>query len=152
MALYRALINRERMRMDLAIETGRGSHLHELDQLKSQFFANISHEFRTPLTLLSSPLRRLQEDPSSGTRELFSTMARNARRLGRLIDQLLDLSRLEADRMPARWKHGDWVRYLRLSPHHSKPWPNRRRSFSRPVGPILRRPGGRCPTWWTRSS
>ena len=73
----------------LAIERAEASHLQELDQLKSRFFANISHEFRTPLTLLTSPLRKLQEDPSTGTTELFGTMARNARRLGRLIDQLL---------------------------------------------------------------
>ena len=111
--IYRQLLNRERMRMDLVIERAEASHLHELDQLKSRFFANISHEFRTPLTLLSSPLRKLQEDPSTGTPELFGTMARNARRLGRLIDQLLDLSRLEADSMPTHWRHGDWVQFLK---------------------------------------
>ncbi|MFT5314557.1 MAG: signal transduction histidine kinase/ligand-binding sensor domain-containing protein [Candidatus Krumholzibacteriia bacterium] len=111
---YRLLLNRERMRMALELERSEASHLQNLDQLKSRFFANISHEFRTPLTLLMSPLRRLQDDPSSGTPELFGTMSRNARRLGRLIDQLLDLSRLEADRMPSRWRHGEWCRYMRV--------------------------------------
>jgi signal transduction histidine kinase/ligand-binding sensor domain-containing protein/DNA-binding response OmpR family regulator len=111
--VYRQLLNRERMRMALEIERAEASHLQNLDQLKSRFFTNISHEFRTPLTLLMSPLKRLQEDPTSGSPELFGTMARNARRLGRLIDQLLDLSRLEADRMPARWRHGDWCQYLK---------------------------------------
>jgi signal transduction histidine kinase/ligand-binding sensor domain-containing protein/DNA-binding response OmpR family regulator len=111
--VYRALINRERMHMALEMERAEASHLQNLDHLKSRFFANISHEFRTPLTLLMSPLQRLQEDPASGTPELFGTMARNARRLGRLIDQLLDLSRLEADRMPSRWRHGDWCQFMR---------------------------------------
>ncbi len=111
--VYRHLLNRERMRMALEIERNEASNLQNLDQLKSRFFTNISHEFRTPLTLLMSPLQRLQEDPNSGSPELFGTMARNARRLGRLIDQLLDLSRLEADRMPVRWRHGDWEKYLR---------------------------------------
>jgi len=110
---YRLLINRERVHLALQIERSEARHLQDLDRLKSRFFANISHEFRTPLTLLSSPLARLQEDPASGSRDLFTTMARNARRLGRLIDQLLDLSRLEADRMPARWRHGDWLQYLK---------------------------------------
>jgi len=111
--VYRMLLNRERMRMALEMERAEGMHLHNLDQLKSRFFANISHEFRTPLTLLLSPLQKLQEDPSSGSPELFGTMARNARRLGRLIDQLLDLSRLEADRMPARWRRGEWCQFLK---------------------------------------
>lgn len=111
--VYRVLINRERMRMALELERTEASHLQNLDQLKSRFFANISHEFRTPLTLLMSPLPGLQENPASGSPELFGTMARNARRLGRLIDQLLDLSRLEADRMPARWRHGDWCQFMR---------------------------------------
>jgi signal transduction histidine kinase/ligand-binding sensor domain-containing protein/DNA-binding response OmpR family regulator len=111
--IYRALINRERMHMALEIERAEASHLQNLDHLKSRFFANISHEFRTPLTLLMSPLQRLQADPTSGSPELFGTMARNARRLGRLIDQLLDLSRLEADRMPSRWRHGDWCQFMR---------------------------------------
>ncbi len=111
--IYRQVINRERMRTALQIERAEASHLHELDQLKSRFFANISHEFRTPLTLLLSPLQRLQEDPSSGSPELFGTMARNARRLARLVDQLLDLSRLEADRMPVRWRRAEWVHYMR---------------------------------------
>jgi len=110
---YRMLLNRERIRMDLEIERAEAGHLQDLDQLKSRFFANLSHEFRTPLTLLASPLPRLQEDPASGSAELFKTMARNARRLGRLIDQLLDLSRLEAERMPSRWRHGDWLKYVR---------------------------------------
>ncbi|MDX2474958.1 MAG: response regulator, partial [Candidatus Krumholzibacteria bacterium] len=112
--VYRLLLNRERMRMALELERSEASHLQNLDQLKSRFFANISHEFRTPLTLLMSPLRRLQDDPTSGTPELFGTMSRNARRLGRLIDQLLDLSRLEADRMPSRWRQGEWCRYMRV--------------------------------------
>jgi signal transduction histidine kinase/ligand-binding sensor domain-containing protein/DNA-binding response OmpR family regulator len=111
--VYRQIVNRERMRTALEIERAEARHLQDLDQLKSRFFANISHEFRTPLTLLSAPLRRLQDDPQSGSAELFGTMARNARRLARLIDQLLDLSRLEADRMPARWRRGDWLTYLR---------------------------------------
>jgi len=111
--IYRQLILRERMRLALEMERAEASHLQSLDHLKSRFFANISHEFRTPLTLLMSPLQRLQEDPTSGSPELFTTMARNARRLGRLIDQLLDLSRLEADRMPSQWKQGDWCQYLR---------------------------------------
>ena len=75
--------------------------LVELDQIKSRFFANISHELRTPLTLLLAPLetllRRFGLDPE--TKELLFTMHSNGMRLLKLINDLLDLVRLESGRM-----------------------------------------------------
>ena len=75
--------------------------LRELDQIKSRFFANISHELRTPLTLLIAPLetllRRFNLDPE--TKELLVTMHSNGMRLLKLINDLLDLVRLESGRM-----------------------------------------------------
>ncbi|KPK16058.1 MAG: hypothetical protein AMJ62_07195 [Myxococcales bacterium SG8_38] len=69
----------------------------EVDHLKSEFFANISHELRTPLTLILSPvedlLARLAPSPE---RDALSVVRRNAARLLRMIDDLLDLARLEA--------------------------------------------------------
>ncbi|HEX3890152.1 MAG TPA: HAMP domain-containing sensor histidine kinase [Verrucomicrobiae bacterium] len=77
--------------------------LVELDRLKSRFFANISHELRTPLTLLLSPLESLMQRADNsfdtGTREVFDTMHANAMRLLKLINDLLDLIRLESGRM-----------------------------------------------------
>ena len=113
LGVFRSLINRERIRLALEMERSEARQLQKLDHLKSQFFTNISHEFRTPLTLLTAPLQRLQADPQSGNAELFETMGRNARRLARLIDQLLDLSRLEADRLPSHWRQGNWSQYLK---------------------------------------
>ena len=74
--------------------------LEELDRLKTRFFANISHEFRTPLTLILGPL----DDALAGRHgpldeavvHQFEVMQRNARHLLNLINQLLDLSKLEA--------------------------------------------------------
>jgi signal transduction histidine kinase len=74
--------------------------LLELDQAKSRFFANISHELRTPLTLLIAPLENLiqrfgrQSDPD--TQNLLGTMQANGMRLLKLINDLLDLVRLES--------------------------------------------------------
>ena len=72
--------------------------LQELDALKSNFFANISHEFRTPLTLISGPLQQKLEDQSLATSERgeLEMMQRNSERLLNLVDQVLDLSKLES--------------------------------------------------------
>jgi signal transduction histidine kinase len=77
--------------------------LKELDQVKSRFFANISHELRTPLTLLLAPLetllRRFNRSLDQDTRELLVTMQSNGMRLLKLINDLLDLVRMESGRM-----------------------------------------------------
>ena len=78
--------------------------LVELDQVKGRFFANISHELRTPLTLLIAPLeallRRYSADPE--TKDLLVTMQSNGMRLLKLINDLLDLVRLESGVMQVR--------------------------------------------------
>src|SRR5205814_443785 len=80
--------------------------LKELDQIKSRFFANISHELRTPLTLLLAPLEALLHqrgrvtDPD--TRGLLTTMHSNGMRLLKLINDLLDLVRLESGRLEVK--------------------------------------------------
>ena len=77
--------------------------LVELDRVKSRFFANVSHELRTPLTLLLTPLQTLiQEHGSalgSATRDLLLIMRSNGMRLLKLINDLLDLVRLESGKM-----------------------------------------------------
>jgi signal transduction histidine kinase len=74
--------------------------LKQLDEVKSRFFANISHELRTPLTLLLSPLETLLNRFKSAfdeeTRDLLGTMQSNGMRLLKLINDLLDLVRLES--------------------------------------------------------
>ena len=80
--------------------------LVELDQIKSRFFANISHELRTPLTLLLAPLESLMQRFSRAfdedTRNLLTTMHANGMRLLKLINDLLDLVRLESGRMEVK--------------------------------------------------
>jgi len=69
----------------------------EVDRLKNEFFANISHELRTPLTLILSPVNELLAKlPPSAERDALAVVHRNAVRLLRMIDDLLDLARLEA--------------------------------------------------------
>ncbi|MEO5600560.1 MAG: ATP-binding protein [Cyclobacteriaceae bacterium] len=92
----------------------RAEHLSELDDLKSRFFANISHEFRTPITLILGPLKDLyngtaKEDPKT----VIGAVLRNGSRLLRLINQLLDLSKIEAGKMQLHAACIDLVEFLR---------------------------------------
>ncbi len=92
----------------------RAEHLSELDNLKTRFFANISHEFRTPITLILGPLKDLYSKANSEDQKtVFGTMMRNGQRLMRLINQLLDLSKLEAGKMGLQTTKTDLVQFLR---------------------------------------
>jgi signal transduction histidine kinase len=78
----------------------------ELDQIKSRFFANISHELRTPLTLLIAPLENLLHrfNLDAETKNLLATMHSNGMRLLKLINDLLDLVRLESGRLEVKYE------------------------------------------------
>ena len=77
--------------------------LQEMDEIKSRFFTNISHEFRTPLTLIKGPAEQMLNKSYSGKPEkAFNLILRNANRLLQLINQLLDLSKLESGTVELR--------------------------------------------------
>lgn len=87
--------------------------LHEADQMKLRFFINISHEFRTPLTLILGPAEQiLAMHPAPVISENTLLIQRNAKRLLRLVNQLLDLRRLETGNMKLHAVEGDIVFYL----------------------------------------
>ncbi|MCW5556639.1 MAG: response regulator [Verrucomicrobiae bacterium] len=110
-ALYNRLRRREfKLRFELnrnqALLEENNRKLKELDEIKGRFFANISHELRTPLTLLLAPLEALREPGARlGNEEVsahLQTMHANGMRLLKLINDLLDLVRLESGRMTVR--------------------------------------------------
>jgi len=83
--------------------------LRELDEMKSRFFANISHEFRTPLTLIAGPVESRLNNPSIPADEKsdLEMINRNSRQLLSLVDQLLVLSKLESDNLQLCLEKGD---------------------------------------------
>ncbi|HEY8560825.1 MAG TPA: ATP-binding protein [Pyrinomonadaceae bacterium] len=95
-------------------ERQRAAALAELDRAKTEFFSNVSHEFRTPLTLmlgnLEEVLRRDGEVPAA-EREQIETAHRNSLRLLKLVNNLLDFSRLEAGKTHAHFEPTDLARY-----------------------------------------
>ncbi|MBF6600983.1 MAG: PAS domain S-box protein [Dehalococcoidia bacterium] len=92
-------------------ERERAERLAEIDRAKTTFFTNISHEFRTPLTLMLGPLAEALSDTDDADpavqRERLDTAHRNATRLLRLVNGLLDFSRIEAGRVDAAYERVD---------------------------------------------
>jgi signal transduction histidine kinase/DNA-binding response OmpR family regulator len=105
---------RYRMRNQIRIAAIEASKLKDLDNLKSKFFSNISHELRTPLTLIKGPVEQLLDqidDPEQ--KKLLMLMKLNTERLLELINQLLDLSKLESGQYKIRVAKGDVAPFIR---------------------------------------
>ncbi|MFD2934437.1 ATP-binding protein [Spirosoma flavum] len=93
----RVRINRIHLRSRMELREQESIQLKHLDEIKSRFFANITHEFRTPLTLILTPLEQVLNDSTdSPYHGRLSLIYRNANRLLRLINELLDLAKLDA--------------------------------------------------------
>ena len=88
----------------------KAEELAELDQAKTAFFSNISHEFRTPLTLIMGPVQHLRDLLSGGDQRVLDELDvvhRNGLRLGKLVNTLLDFARIEAGRVQAHYEPVD---------------------------------------------
>ena len=90
--------------------------LLEMDQLKSRLFSNISHELRTPLTLIMSPLEEILSDEPGikPSRKTILMMQRNTKRLLNLVNQMLDLSKLDAGSLKQELVKEDIVKFIRV--------------------------------------
>lgn len=107
-------LNQLRQRQEMELKRRESEQLKAVDELKTRFFSNITHEFRTPLTLILSPAQKMLTEPKHDetTRKSLFSIHRNAHQLLRLINQLLDLSKLESGGMKlslARGKIHDFV-------------------------------------------
>ena len=89
--------------------------LRELDAVKTKFFTNISHEFRTPLTLITSPVQDLlSKKNDAATTQALQVVDRNAKVLTKLTNQILELSKLEAGELSLQVAPGDFVGFLKV--------------------------------------
>lgn len=88
--------------------------LHEIDEMKFRFFTNISHEFRTPLTLIINPVEKLlNESKSEEDKTLLSIIQRNANGLLELVNQLLDFRKLDVHKDALNISVGDVVAFIK---------------------------------------
>lgn len=103
----------EQTKRDAELQKTKADQLAELDKIKTRFFANLSHEFRTPLTLIIAPLQDQLDRPDKDIlRPKAEVMLRSASRLLTLINELLDLSKLEEGKLKLRASEADIVFFL----------------------------------------
>jgi signal transduction histidine kinase/DNA-binding response OmpR family regulator/ligand-binding sensor domain-containing protein len=101
----------------------RNRQIHELDQLKLRLFTDISHELKTPLTLISLPLQKLLDKSKSKSenKEGLELIYTNVQRLNNLVNQVVDFRRLEAGKIQLEVSPGDLVQHLRNISSYYKP-------------------------------
>ena len=106
-------LNRLRLNDQLDLEKMEAERLKQLDLVKSDFFSNVTHEFRTPLTLILGHLEQVIPNISDerAKKELI-VVKRNAKLLEKLINQLLDIAKIEADKMDLDLRKGNIVPLL----------------------------------------
>ena len=93
-------------------EQAESRRLKELDEFKSRFYTNITHEFRTPLTVIQGLADQIKENPRWKVQEQLDLIKNNSQKLLSLINQLLNLSRLEAGKLEPEYLQADIVKYL----------------------------------------
>lgn len=106
--------SRWQMQMELKMEYDRSDRLKQLNDYKTKLYTNLSHEFRTPLTLIAAPVKKLLKGknlPDSAIKDL-SLVERSADRLVGLVDQLLELSKLESGFVKLKVTHGNLELFL----------------------------------------
>lgn len=126
---------RWKLQLQLQLEHERAERLRDLDQFKSRFYTNITHEFRTPLTVIQG-----MTDQIEGNDKAKILIRRNSDRLLEMVNQLLDLSKLETNSLETNWIQGDvipFLRYLTESCHSLAQDKNISLSFFSKVDTIL---------------
>lgn len=102
---------RMRLARELKLEIMRRETYKEINQTKMAFFTNISHEFKTPLTLILGPIETLLETATEGQRKMLLIMKQNAERLLRLISQIMDMRKIDTNQMKLCPSMGDIVSF-----------------------------------------
>ncbi len=110
----RILLERQRLKFDAEHERIEAERMQQVDAIKTRFFTNISHEFRTPLTLIISPLEKIiAQTKDEQTRNHMVLIHRNARRLMSMVNQLLDFRKMEFQKLEVKKSWGDMVTFIR---------------------------------------
>jgi DNA-binding response OmpR family regulator/nitrogen-specific signal transduction histidine kinase len=110
----RIRIERLKLKSEIKFEKLTREQEQKLSESKTQFFTNVAHEFRTPLSLIMIPLESLMEtsEVPAGLRERIYTAHKNASRMKRLVNELLEFNKLEAGSLQLNVQHGELVQFI----------------------------------------
>ncbi|WP_158858871.1 hybrid sensor histidine kinase/response regulator transcription factor [Lunatibacter salilacus] len=109
----RQLLTKEREKFRRLEERRETQRIKELDELKTRFFTNVSHEFKTPLTLILAPVEKLlRKNTDESDRKQFLTIQKNGKRLLQLINQILDVKNIEKGSIDFNPSKGDIVLFV----------------------------------------
>lgn len=110
----RMVIQRASLRFAVENERQESRRMHEMDMMKIRFFTNMSHELRTPLSLILAPVDKLLSSPGQPHPEKqYALIRRNARRLLRLVNQLLDFRKIGINELKLHATQGDILRFIK---------------------------------------
>ncbi len=110
---FRFKVNKARLQSQLHFEKNEAKRVKELDAIKTQLYANITHEFRTPLTVILGMANQIKNDPQKYLQSGVDMIVRNGENLLKLVNEMLDLSKLEDGKMTLRQVKGDIIAFLR---------------------------------------
>jgi signal transduction histidine kinase/ligand-binding sensor domain-containing protein/DNA-binding response OmpR family regulator len=112
--LIRIIVRREHLKFQRNQEKLEHQRMHELDNMKIRFFTNVSHEFRTPLTLILTPLDKLiSKAGDSDTRNQLELIQRNGKRLLNLVNQLLDFRKMEVQNIQVNLAYNNIIDFIK---------------------------------------
>jgi signal transduction histidine kinase/DNA-binding response OmpR family regulator len=109
-------VEKEKREAKLLIEQERqeARRMHELDMMKIKFFTNVSHEFRTPLSLIMAPVDKiLKHTEAEEQRHQLQLINRNAKRLLNMVNQLLDFRKMEVQELRLHTRNGDIISFIK---------------------------------------
>ncbi|MBO0936198.1 response regulator [Fibrella sp. HMF5335] len=104
--------DKQHLHTQYAIIRQQADTLQRLDTAKTRLFTNISHEFRTPLTVINGLATQLGQSTDDSIQETATLIGRNGKNLLHLVNQILDLAQIDNGSMPISWVHGNSITYL----------------------------------------
>jgi signal transduction histidine kinase/DNA-binding response OmpR family regulator/ligand-binding sensor domain-containing protein len=112
-AYFKFTVNRAKLKSQLNFEQLEAKRVKELDTVKTQLYTNITHEFRTPLTVILGMAQQVKNNPASHLHNGLDMIIRNGQSLLNLVNEMLDLSKLETGKMHLQVVKGDIINFLR---------------------------------------
>jgi signal transduction histidine kinase/CheY-like chemotaxis protein/AraC-like DNA-binding protein/streptogramin lyase len=111
-AYFRFSVNRAKLKSQLSFEQREAKRIKELDSLKTQLYTNITHEFRTPLTVILGMARQVASNPAEHLKNGTDMIIRNGESLLKLVNEMLDLSKLETGKMNLQLETSNVIQFL----------------------------------------